>query len=127
MTLIDLLRISERLFDEARNASQTVAMWQLTEVSKVAIDMVGLFGSNKVKKSVDTSISQRTGGKVRSRLREQNKIVRLRKISATWRPSGISINSGGPPFMNTYALPAAAFWRARAFRFLLVPSITPTT
>ena len=49
-------------------------MWQLTEVSKVAIDMVGLFGSNKVKKSVD--ISQRTGGKVRSRLvsgREQVK------------------------------------------------------
>ena len=106
MTLIDLLRISERLFDEARNARHTVAMWQLTEVSKVAIDMVGLFGSNKVKKSVD--ISQRTGGKVRSRLRERNKIVRLRKISATWRPSGISIKSGGPPFMNTYALPAAA-------------------
>ena len=60
--------------------------------------MVGLFGRNKVKEYVD--ISQRTGGKVRSLLRA-NKIVRLRKISATWRASGIDdsldYNSGNPP------------------------------
>ena len=66
-----------------------VARWQLTEVSKVAIDMVGLFGRNKVKEYVRGYLS--TNWRKREEKAEQNKIVRLwlERFSATWRASGI--------------------------------------
>ena len=57
-----------------------VARWQLTEVSKVAIDMVGLFGRNKVKEYVRGYLSTNWRKREEPSPSKTSKIVRLRKI-----------------------------------------------